>query len=190
MLYLSMGKIALFYGTRFGGTTRIAQKISEVLASKDHVVVLKNIEELEGFSETETKMFDGIILGSGIQIGQWTGKMKAFITKHKTLLSNGELKLGLFVSCGTAHSEEGKTKACQDYITNFSTEFGLSPDVTAAFGGIFDFSKKSSHGFLKKKVLRAITKKESPGKFDLNGINDFRNWEEISAFAEDFAELF
>ncbi|MHA1521946.1 MAG: flavodoxin domain-containing protein [Promethearchaeota archaeon] len=184
-----MGKVALFYGTRFGGTTGIAQKIAEILASKDHDVVLKNIEDLAKFSEIEANMFDGIILGSGIQIGQWTGKMKAFITKHKTLLSNNERKLGLFVSCGTAHSEEGKTKACKDYITNLSTEFGLAPHIIAAFGGIYDFRKKSSHGLVKKKLLQAITKKETPGKFIMDDINDFRNWDDISSFATKFAAL-
>ena len=186
---MHMGKIAIFYGTRFGGTTGIAEKIAEILAAKDHSMVLKNIKDVREFSESEAEMFDGIILGSGIQIGQWTGKMKEFITRHKALLASEKRKLGLFVSCGTAQSEEGKIKACQDYATNFSTEFGLSPHLIAAFGGIFDFSKRSVHGFVKKNLLKAITKKENPGKFDLQAMNDFRNWAEIIVYAEEFAKL-
>jgi len=184
-----MGKIAIFYGTRFGGTVGVAEKIAEILATKEHSVVLKNIEDVAEFTEIEAEMFDGIILGSGIQIGQWTGKIKEFITRHKVLLANEKRKLGLFVSCGTAQSEEGKLKACQDYVTNFSTEFGLSPHLIAAFGGRFDFSKKSVHGFVKKNLLKAITKKENPGKFDLQAMNDFRNWAEIIMYAEEFAKL-
>ena len=184
-----MGKIAIFYGTRFGGTVGVAEKIAEILATKEHSVVLKNIEDVTEFSEIEAEMFDGIILGSGIQIGQWTGKMKEFITRHKAILTSEKRKLGLFVSCGTAQSEEGIMKACQDYVTNFSTEFGLSPQLIAAFGGRFDFSKKSVHGFVKKNLLKAITKKENPGKFDLQAMNDFRNWAEIIVFAEEFAKI-
>jgi menaquinone-dependent protoporphyrinogen IX oxidase len=184
-----MGKIAIFYGTRFGGTVGVAEKIAEILATKEHSVVLKNIEDVTEFSEIEAEMFDGIILGSGIQIGQWTGKMKGFITRHKVLLANEKRKLGLFVSCGTAQSEEGKLKACKEYVSNFSTVFGLSPHLIAAFGGIFDFSKKSVHGFVKKNLLKAITKKETPGKFDLEAMNDFRNWADIVVYAEEFAKL-
>ena len=59
----------------------------------------------------------------------------------------------------------------------------------AAFGGRFDFRKKSTHGYIKKNLLKAIAKKESPGKFDLQAMNDFRNWAEIIVFAEEFAKF-
>jgi len=181
-------KLVIFYGTRFGGTVGIAQKIAEVLTEKGFEVLIHNTKEIDNPKKIFEKEFDGIILGSGIQIGAWTSKMKQFIIDYQQHIVEESVKLGMFVSCGTAFTEEGTIKACTEYVDDFSMKLGLKPVITAAFGGIYDFSKKSKHGMIKKKLLQSIVKKESPGKFELNDVNDFRNWEEIVAFAEKFAE--
>jgi menaquinone-dependent protoporphyrinogen IX oxidase len=183
-----MKKIAIFYGTRFGGTVGIAQKIAEILTQKGYDVLIQNIKKINNPKEIFENEFVGIILGSGIQIGAWTSKMKQFITDNRTHFEKENIKLGMFVSCGTAFTEEGTIKACSEYVDDFAKNLGLKPIITAAFGGIYDFSKKSKHGMIKKKLLKAIVKKESPGKFELNDINDFRNWEDIITFAEIFAK--
>lgn len=183
-----MKKIAIFYGTRFGGTIGIAEKISEVLTQKGFEVLILNTKEIDNPKEIFENDFEGIILGSGIQIGEWTSKMKQFITENQELIQKESIKLGMFVSCGTAQTNEGTLKACSEYVDDFAKKLELKPVVTAAFGGIYDFSKKSKHGMIKKKLLKAIVKKESPGKFDLENINDFRNWDNVVAFSEKFAE--
>ena len=183
-----MKKIAIFYGTRFGGTVGIAQKIAEVLTEKGFDVLIQNTKETGNSKKIFENDFSGIIIGSGIQIGAWTSKMKHFIVDNQQHIANDSIKLGMFVSCGTAFTEEGTIKACQEYVDDFAMKLGLKPVITAAFGGIYDFSKKSKHGMIKKKLLQSIVKKESPGRFDLEDINDFRNWEKIVEFAEKFAE--
>ena len=183
-----MKRIAIFYGSRFGGTVGIAQKIAEVLTEKGFDVLVQNTKKIDNPKEIFEIKFTGIILGSGIQIGAWTSKMKQFITNNRKHIEEENIKLGMFVSCGTAFTEEGTTKACSEYVDDFAQNLGLKPIITAAFGGIYDFSKKSKHGMIKKKLLKSIVNKESPGKFKLNDINDFRNWEDIIAFAEKFAE--
>ena len=183
-----MKKIAIFYGTRFGGTEGIAQKIAEVLTQKGFDVLIQNTKEIDNPKQIFEIEYSGIIIGSGIQIGAWTPKMKHFIEDYQQHIAKESVKLGMFVSCGTAQTEEGTLKACTEYVDEFAIKLGLKPVITSAFGGIYDFSKKSKHGKIKKKILKAIVKKESPGKFDLENINDFRNWDEIVAYAEKFAE--
>ena len=183
-----MKKIALLYGTRFGGTTGIAEKIAEVLNQRGFEVLVENVKDFENIKRIFEKEYTGIILGSGIQIGEWTTKMRNFIKNYQKNIVKEDIKLGVFVSCGTAQTNEGIIKACKDYVDVFAQKLGLKPIITAAFGGIYDFSKKSKHGTIKKKILKSIVKKETPGKFDLDNINDFRNWFEIVAFAEKFAE--
>ncbi|MHA1561801.1 MAG: flavodoxin domain-containing protein [Promethearchaeota archaeon] len=183
-----MKKIAVFYGTRFGGTVGIVKKIAEVLTEKGFDVLTQNTKEIDNYKEIFENEFSGIILGSGIQIGAWTSKMKKFITDYEQHIIKNTVKLGMFVSCGTAFTEEGTIKACTEYVDDFSMKLGLKPVITAAFGGVYDFSKKSKHGMIKKKLLQSIVKKETPGRFELNEINDFRNWDDIVAFAEKFAE--
>jgi len=183
-----MKKIAILYGTRFGGTVGIAQKIAEVLTEKGFDVLIQNTKETGNSKENFENDFSGIILGSGIQIGAWTPKMKQFISNNQKLIVKDTIKLGMFVSCGTAFTEEGTIKACKEYVDDFAVKLGLKPVITAAFGGVYDFSKKSKHGMIKKKLLQSIVKKETPERFDLENINDFRNWDNIVAFAEKFAE--
>ena len=183
-----MKKIAIFYWTRFGGTVGIVQKIAEVLTEKGFDVLIQNTKETGNSKEIFENDFSGVILGSGIQIGAWTSKMKQFIVNYQQHIAKDSIKLGMFVSCGTAFTEEGTIKACTEYVDDFAMKLGLKPVITAAFGGIYDFSKKSKHGMIKKKLLQSIVKKESPGKFELNDINDFRNWEKIVEFGEKFAE--
>jgi len=183
-----MKKIAIFYGTRFGGTVGITQKIAEVLTEKGFDVLIQNTKETGNSKEIFENDFSGVILGSGIQIGAWTPKMKQFVVDYQQHIAKDSIKLGMFVSCGTAFTEEGTIKACQEYVDDFAMKLGLKPVITAAFGGIYDFSKKSKHGMIKKKILQGIVKKDFPGMFELNNINDFRNWDKIVAFAEKFAE--
>ena len=166
----------------------VAEKIAEILTQKGFDVLIQNTKDIDNPNEIFENEFVGIILGSGIQIGAWTSKMKQFIIDYQQHIAKDSIKLGMFVSCGTAFTEEGTIKACQEYVDDFAMKLGLKPVITAAFGGIYDFSKKSKHGMIKKKLLQSIVKKESPGKFELNDINDFRNWEKIIAFAEKFAE--
>ena len=60
-----MKKIAIFYGTRFGGTVGIVQKISDVLTEKGFGVLIQNTKEISNPKEVFENNFSGIILGRG-----------------------------------------------------------------------------------------------------------------------------
>lgn len=71
-------------------------------------------------------------------------------------------------------------------------ELGIEADIYDAFGGVFDFSKSSKMGFLDKKIAKMAVKgiaKESGTRIDENVKIDLRDWGQIRAFAEKFAEL-
>lgn len=185
-----MKKIALIYGTRHDGTTGIAEKIAEIIIQNGFNAVLQNISKKFDSKSLFRKEYAGFILGSGIQMGKWTPGMKKFIDKNRGHFTKEGVKLGMFVSCGTAHSSDGSLKACNDYVKFFAKDLGLTPDLTAAFGGIYDFSKNSNLNFAIKFVLKTVVKKETPGQFDLNDVNDFRNWDDVITFANNFTALF
>ena len=185
-----MKNIGLIYGTRHDGTTGIAEKISEILIQNGFNVVLQNIANKFDSKSLFRKDFASFILGSGIQMGQWTSGMKKFIVKNRDHFTKEGVKLGMFVSCGTAHSSDGSLKACNEYVNFFAKDLGLTPDLTAAFGGIYDFSKNSNLNFVIKFILKTILKKQSPVLFDMKNVNDFRNWDDVVIFANNFSALF
>jgi menaquinone-dependent protoporphyrinogen IX oxidase len=56
-----------------------------------------------------------------------------------------------------------------------------------AFGGVIDFSRSSKMGWLDKKIIGIASKDDSAIK--KNKRNDWRDWNQITAFGEKFAEL-
>jgi len=185
-----MKSIAVIYGTRHEGTTGIAEKIAEILIQNGFNVVLQNIAEKFDLENFFRKDFGGFILGSGIQMGRWTPGMKKFIVKNRGHFTKEGVKLGMFVSCGTAHSSDGSLNACTDYVQFFAKDLGVKPDLMAAFGGIYDFSKNSNLNFAIKFILKNVVKKETPGQFNMKDVNDFRNWDDVVTFTNNFSALF
>ena len=56
-----------------------------------------------------------------------------------------------------------------------------------AFGGVIDFSKSSKMGWLDKKIIGLASKNDPAIK--KNRRNDLRDWNQIRAFGEKFAQL-
>lgn len=183
-----MSKIAIIYGSRYGGTRDIAEYMAKKLEERGKEVLLvdaKDKKKVQAALESEPKSF---IIGSGIEISKWTRPMVNFIKKYKDKLVDAKL-LAMFVSCGTAKDEAGAKKACDEYVFEFASGKGLEPKLLAAFGGVYDFSENSPLKGLKKGMIKKMLENEEPGKFDLEGINDQRNWESIDEFVGKILEI-
>ena len=101
-----MAKVLIVYGTRYGTTANTAEVIADTLKQEGLEVKLVNAKKEKVQSVNE---FDLIIIGSGIQMGKWTGEAEDFIKKHQKELSSK--KVALFVSCGSANPlSEGEQK--------------------------------------------------------------------------------
>ncbi|MHA1791836.1 MAG: flavodoxin domain-containing protein [Promethearchaeota archaeon] len=184
-----MKNVLIVFGTRFGGTTRIATHIASGLKKNGVNVVVHDVDDLKKDNDVLNEQeFDAIIIGSGIQVGKWTSKMRKFIEKYKEELNKANL-LAMFVSCGTANSEKGIQEAINNYITEFANHHGLHPDIIAAFGGVYDFSSKSRISKVKQAMIKAVIKNnEDISKYNLKGVNDFRDWNLIDKFTNQVLE--
>ena len=183
-----MTKIVIIYGTRFGSAEEIAIKIKDKADEKGIEVVLLDAKEKKLVEQIfwDLSQYDGILLGSGIQIGKWTKAMSSILEQHGHALKMYAKPLGLYASCGTAGDSDKAETACNDFVDKIAEKYELTPTVTVAFGGIYDFTKKSRHGKIKSKLLQKIVEKEYPGVYDMAGINDLRDWDRIDQFTADF----
>ncbi|MFX0101113.1 MAG: flavodoxin domain-containing protein [Candidatus Hodarchaeota archaeon] len=181
-----MSQIAIVYGSRYGSTRGIAAHMAEKIKEKGKEVLLIDAEDKEKVKEAFSGEIKALILGSSIAISQWTKPMKKIIKLYKDKILNSDL-LAMFVSCGTASDEKGIEKACNEYVFQFAKDHDLEPKLLAAFGGVYDFSENSKFG-MAKGILKKMLEKESPGKYDLNGVNDMRNWKKIDEFIEKILE--
>ncbi len=182
--------VLIVYGSRFGCTEEVSQKIAEILQTEGittQVVDLQKTREREWPSPEE---FDGVLIGSGIKIMKWTKEPRNFLEKHGKEFSGRENVLGLFVCCLSAVTD--KEHARKEYLEKIMEKIGVTADICDAFGGVLDFSESSRMGFLNKKMLKTAAKgmqKDMGLEIDENGKNDFRDWDQIQDFAERFAVL-
>ncbi len=102
-------------------------------------MVHANEEKVDEIGEYEL-----VVVGSGIQINNWTGESEKFLKKFRNRLANK--KVALFVSCGSAcQGVEGKPKATakarRKCLEEKAAEYNLQPVALGFFGGVYDYNK-------------------------------------------------
>ena len=95
----------IIYGTRYGATASTSEEIAKVLQGEGFDVKVANgkKEKIKDISH-----YDLIVVGSGLQMGRWTGEAEDFLKRFQKQL--GEKKVAIFVSSmKTVAEREGKT---------------------------------------------------------------------------------
>ena len=140
-----MPKALIVYGTRTDATANTSEVIADTLQKEGLSVKVVDAkkEKIKDISE-----YDLIVVGSGVQIGKWTGESEDFLKKHQKKLASK--KLALFVSCGAAtplSEGEQRTKELdagkQKYLEEKAAQYNLKPVALGYFGGCYDFEKMS-----------------------------------------------
>jgi menaquinone-dependent protoporphyrinogen oxidase len=180
-------KILIVYGTRYGATEGTSEEIAKVLRSEglDVGVVNARKEKVKDISE-----YDLVIVGSGIQMGKWTGAAEKFLRKFQKELSSK--KVAIFVSSGAQAliEYEKKTeeieKARKQYLEDKAVKYNLHPISMVIFGGVWDFNQLF---FLFRKALASFKPRiEEAGFKEIKpGLYDTRDWDGIKTWAKEIA---
>jgi menaquinone-dependent protoporphyrinogen oxidase len=183
---MSLMKTLIVYGTRYGATASTSEEIGKVLGSEgfDVKVINAKKEKVQDISP-----FDLVIVGSGMQMGKWTGEAEDFLKRFQKELD--QKKLAIFASTMKSVPErEGKQddvkKEHKMSIDDIVAKYNLNPMSTGFFGGVIDFNKmnfvlRRTFGFIRPQ-LEKDGFKESP-----LGVYDLRDWEEIRKWAKELA---
>ena len=189
-------QILIAYGSRYGSTAEIARAMAETFKKEGLEPQVLDLEQTKQKQWPSLTSFDGLVIGSGIKIGRWTRQAAKFLQTRadeiKTLKSKG-LVVGVFVSCGLASTPGKQDEARQTYVKKILDDVGMSGavDVYDAFGGVYDLSSSSPMGFIDKRMLSMGAKQMSKDGVTITGgaRNDLRDWDQIRAFVEHFAQL-
>ncbi|MDD1720981.1 MAG: flavodoxin domain-containing protein [Euryarchaeota archaeon] len=189
-------QILIAYGSRYGSTAEIARAMAETLKKEGLEPQVLDLEQTKQKQWPALTSFDGLLIGSGIKMARWTRQATKFLQTHadeiKTLKSKG-LVVGVFVSCGLASTPGKHDEARQRYVTKILDDVSISGavDIYDAFGGVYDLSSSAPMGFLDKRMLSMGAKQMSKDGVTLTeeARNDLRDWDQIRAFAEHFAQL-
>jgi menaquinone-dependent protoporphyrinogen IX oxidase len=172
-------KALVIYGTRWGGTVNVAQKIGDALKTEGCLVDVVDAKQ----SSQNVDSYDLIIIGSGVRADKWTKETLNFLGKNADSLRTK--KTGLFVSCHMADrsEKEVRDKAKKLYLEQTAEQYGLKPVAFGFFGGFLDFSK--SHGLIVDVLIRVNGKSLRKNGLDTRKVLDTRNWAAIEAWAHE-----
>ncbi len=181
-------KILVAYGTRYGSTEEISQEIAKILEQKGIETKLHNLGTGKYKNWPKLDDFDGVIIGTSLKVNKWKKQVKLFLENNKMALEGK--KIGAF-TCGLyAIAEPDEAK--KDISKRLIEKFELEAELYEAFGGILDFSEDANIGRTGRAVLQLAAKgmsAEKGLKFDMNGCNDFRDWDKIRGFAKEFINI-
>ncbi len=178
-----MSKALIVYGSRTGATANTSEVIAETLRKEGLEVKVVNAKEEK---IKDISGFDLVLVGSGIQIGKWSGEPEDFLKKHQKELVTK--KLALFVCCGSAaplSEGEQKTKEMetgrQKYLEEKAAQYKLKPVALGYFGACYDFNKmswlfKKTFGSMKPQLEAAGYKPTENGSYDLRNLDEIRAW--------------
>ncbi len=112
-------KVLIVYGTRYGATQSTSEEIARVLQGEGLEVKVVNAKKEK---VADISPFDLIVVGSGMQMGKWTGEPENFLNQFQKELANK--KLAIFISSAAqALSEyEKKTEEIENSRKRYSEE--------------------------------------------------------------------
>jgi menaquinone-dependent protoporphyrinogen oxidase len=182
-----MMNVLVVYGSRHGGTQGIAERIGEVLRAEDFEAVVVPANEA-GDAPTA----DAFVIGSGVYMGNWLKEPIDFIERNKEtlarrpvwLFSSGPLP-GSSASKGASDPltdalgpETGPGSGGRKKIAEISA--AIRPRDHRVFLGAFD--PKDPPRAMSERLVRMM-----PASKNLLPAGDFRNWDEIDAWAHEIA---
>ncbi len=180
-------KTLIVYGTRYGATTTTSGEVAKILETEGFEVEVVNAKQ-EKIKDINS--YELIVIGTGLQLGRWTGEIEDFVKRFKNELP--QKKVALFVSSMKSVLErEGKqeelAKDRKIEIDDKIAKFNLNPIAIGFFGGVLDFNKMN---IFTRKTFGAIRPQLEKDGFTESppGVYDLRDWEEIRNWTKDLAQ--
>ena len=173
-------KALIVYGTRWGGTAGVAERIGDTLRREGYTVDVADAKD----HPPSPDAYGLVVVGSGISAGRWTKEATNYLKKNNVALR--ERRTALFASCRAGGKEELREQGRQDYLVKVAEKHGLSPVAYGLFGGLIDFTK--SHGLLGNIMLNVAKKDLREKGVDTSKPYDFRDWTQIEAWTQEIAE--
>ena len=156
--------VLVAYGTKYGATAEIAEKIAEVLAGTGLKCDVRSADKVSDLSA-----YSAVVLGSGVYIGRWRKEAARFLQTHEAELA--QRPVWLFSSGPTGEGDPAELLQGWRFPSSLQPVIDhIQPRDIAVFHGALDASKLN---FLEKWMLNRI---KTP-------VGDFRDWDTISAWA-------
>lgn len=169
-------KVLVAYASRYGSTKGIAEFITERLLLQQ---VEADILKIDG--DRDLGGYDAFVIGSAVYMFHWLKEATEFVSRNREILASRPVWLFSSGPLGT-NTKDAKGRDLRD--VSGPSELGeltkaIKPRGTRVFFGALD-SSKLGFGY---RVIRKM-----PAAREALAEGDFRNWEEIEAWANSIAQ--
>ena len=175
-----MARVLILYSTTDGHTTKICERLGQVLGQHAHQVT---IAPVAGFPGAGLAAFDTVVIGASIRYGRHSRQVREFIDDNRQLL---ESRPGAFFSVNiVARKPEKNLPHTNPYLRKFLRQIAWQPRLLGVFAGKLDYPR---YGFLDRLMIRfimLITK----GPTDPATVVEFTDWQQVEAFAVQVGQL-
>src|SRR5581483_8405485 len=131
-------RILILYGTRYGQTAKIAQRIADTLTAWGEAVTRMNIEELR--ASLDIRVYDGVIIGASVIRGRHQPKIREFVRHNASALNNMPTAF-LSVSGSAASPDERGRAEARRCVEKFLEQTRWRPAITELIGGAMAYTK-------------------------------------------------
>jgi menaquinone-dependent protoporphyrinogen oxidase len=162
-------KILVVYASRYGSTGEIAEEIAEVLQETGVDVDVSNVMKIESIAG-----YDGVVIGSPIYMGKWLPEAVDFVKNFQNDLRR--VPVAVFASGFSMKEPTEKNRESGRAAISVIRPY-VHPFDVGIFAGQLTFEGLSEAD---ADIIRMAGVMEG----------DFRDWDEIAAWAGDLEPLF
>ena len=174
-------RILIVYGSRYGQTARIANRIRQVLAERDFAVSLYQGDALPIGCRPDD--YDGVLVGASMVFGKYQPYVREFVVRHGPALTR--IPTGFFAVSGAAGSANPAERAeAERRLEAFCVETGWQPLLRVSVAGAIRYTK---YNFVLRWVMKRISRKEG-GSTDTSRDHEYTDWVQVEQFADRFAD--
>lgn len=177
-----MANVLVVYGSSFGHTARVVERIARGLIARGHPVTVWQGDEIPAGRSLDD--FDAFVIAGSVQFGQHQPYLRQFVREHA-----GRLNLfpSAFISvCGALAGtwSQGKKEA-EKYVAAFLADGGWRPRQAISVAGALPYTH---YGLLTRMMMKAISA-WTGRPTDTSRDWEFTDWDAVDRFTAEFAEL-
>lgn len=173
--------ILIVYGSRYGQTARIANRIRRVLAERDFAVSLYQGDALPAGCRADD--YDGALIGASMIFGKYQRYVRDFVERNRAALNR--IPTGFFAVSGAAGSANPAERAeAERRLEAFCVETGWQPLLWESVAGAIRYTR---YNVVLRWVMKRISRKEG-GSTDTSRDHEYTDWVQVEQFADRFAD--
>ena len=174
-----MSSALVVYGSTYGQTERVAERIAGALRDAGFVVDVHRGDRLP--TPLSVAGYDGVVVAASVLMGRYQRYIREFVRRYADRLNHSR---SAFVSvCGAAASDPPRA---QGYVDALLAESGWHPTITRSFAGAVAYTQYS---WLLRRWLKRISRRAGLPT-DTSRDWDVTDWDEVDRFARSLAASF